>query len=298
MFDRANIAYRYDGSFEGFLTCIFEAFEKHEEPVSISSEDMAQELLFPIRYIETDEKKASRVAESIPKKISGEAKDWVQCAFLSCAEDKEIALLRFLQKGYKAGEKTTKLTTDEDVHKLFKIVRFYQNEAHFSLEFLRFSEYGEFLAAEITPKNHVLPRIVAHFCDRFPSENFVIYDKRRHCAFMHKNTGETTFLNDTEIAFPEADENETYYRSLWKHFYTTIAIEERKNHKLRRNLMPMRYWENMTEFKHENSEKKLPPKNKRELSSGETDGETGGEIDTKMKLLAEPLTSKEEIMKA
>ena len=33
--DRANVAYCYDGSFEGLLCCIFESFEKKERPVSI-----------------------------------------------------------------------------------------------------------------------------------------------------------------------------------------------------------------------------------------------------------------------
>ena len=38
--DRANVAYCYDGSFEGLLCCIFESFEKKERPVSIQPEGM------------------------------------------------------------------------------------------------------------------------------------------------------------------------------------------------------------------------------------------------------------------
>ena len=38
------------------------------------------------------------------------------------------------------------------------------------------------------------------------------------------------------------------YRDLWKTFYQAIAIEERKNPKLQRNMMPLRYREYMTEF--------------------------------------------------
>ena len=44
--DRANVAYCYDGSFEGLLCCIFESFEKKERPVSIQPEGMGQLTLY------------------------------------------------------------------------------------------------------------------------------------------------------------------------------------------------------------------------------------------------------------
>lgn len=248
MFDRANIVYRYDGTFDGFLCCVFEAFREKEEPEAIEPEDAAQETIFPVKYIETITEYADRVNASIPRKISHEAKDWIQCAFLSCEENKELKILRFMEKGYKIGSKVTNQMADEDVYNMYKIIRFYGNEAHLSLEFLRFSQYGDFLAAVITPKNNVIPRIASRFCDRLPSENFIIYDKNRKSAFMHKSDGETTFMENTEITFPEADEDEEKYRSLWRLLYKTVENESRRNHQNRRNHMPMRYWPNMTEF--------------------------------------------------
>ena len=41
------------------------------------------------------------------------------------------------------------------------------------------------------------------------------------------------------------------YRHLWKRFYDTIEIKERRNPKLRMSNMPKRYWETMTEFQDE-----------------------------------------------
>lgn len=248
MLKRSNIVYQYDGSYDGFLCCIFESFYAKEDPVDIIAEDEQQETLFPVKYIETDTQKAERVRLSIPTKISKEAEWMFQRAFLSCMEHKEIKLLSFLQMGYKIGAKLTKLTTNDVVSVIDKAVQNVSNEAHFSLEFLRFSEFGEFLAAEITPKNNVLPIIIRHFCDRFPSENFVIYDNRRKIAFLHKQNGETEFING-EITFPNPDEKESEYRRLWKHFYKIIAIEGRRNERCRMNHMPKRYWCNLTEFK-------------------------------------------------
>lgn len=246
-----NIVYRYDGSYDGLMSCIFECFRAKENPAKIEPEDEAQETLFKVKYIETDLRLSERVKTSIPVKISPEAEKLVMDTFLSCLEDKEIKILSFLRKGYKTGKNITNLSTDDDVYTLQKAVKYLGNEAHLSLEFLRFSEYNDFLAATITPKNNVLPKIAVHFCDRFPDENFVIYDKGRKLAFMHRNDGETNFLYNTEIEFPEEDETEEEYRALWKHFYKTIAIEERKNERLRMNHMPKRYWPNMTEFQEE-----------------------------------------------
>ncbi|WP_099204766.1 TIGR03915 family putative DNA repair protein [Scatolibacter rhodanostii] len=248
MLEWSNIVYQYDGSYDGFLCCVFESFLAKENPADIILHDEQQETLFPVKYIETDDVRAGRVKRSIPLKMSQEAEDIVKRAFLSCMEHKETKILAFLRLGYQVGAKVTKLSTHDVVHTIDKAVKFVGNEAHLSLEFLRFSEFGEFLGAEITPKNNILPLITYHFCDRFPDENFVIYDKNHQIAFLHKGDGTTEYLYGN-VTFPDPDEEEESYRRLWKHFYETIAIEGRRNERCRMNHMPKRYWPNMTEFK-------------------------------------------------
>ena len=49
------------------------------------------------------------------------------------------------------------------------------------------------------------------------------------------------------MASPE--ERELGYQKLWKSFYNALAIEERRNEKLRQQHCPKRFWENMTEMK-------------------------------------------------
>lgn len=249
---RTDLVYRYDGTYDGFLCCVFESFYAKEFPCAIERYDTAQETLFPKKEIDTDEARAKRVAASIPQKISKEAESLVKRAFLCALEEKELKMLAFLRLGYRVGGKVTKLTTDDRVDVLVKAVQYLGNEAHYSLEFLRFSQYDAFLAAQITPKNNVLPLMVHHFCDRFPDENFIIYDKAHKTAFFHQSDGKTGFLYETDIQFPDPDAEEENYRRLWRHFYQTIAVEGRINAKLRRTNMPMRYWPNMTEFQEEN----------------------------------------------
>lgn len=248
MSDGTNIVYCYDGSYDGFLCCVFESYSARELPEAIRTEDEAQETLFGVKYIETDMSRAKRVRASIPIKLSKEAAELMKKAFLCNIPNKELKMLDFLRLGYKLGGRVCKMEADDRVDVILKAVKFLQNEAHYSLEFLRFSQYGQFLGAEISPKNRVLPLMSRHFCDRLPDENFVIYDKSHKMAFFHQGDGKHGFLYDLVIDFPDPDAQEENYRRLWRRFYNTIAVEGRINHKLRRGNMPIRYWPNMTEF--------------------------------------------------
>lgn len=247
--ERSNLVYQYDGSFDGFLCCVFESFYAKENPAAILAQEQRQAMLFPIKYIETDAVRAARVRRSIPLKISAQAQELIQKVFLSCEAGKDSVILDFLRLGYRMGERVTKLATRAEVAAMDKIALTVQNEAYHSLEFLRFSEFGDFLAAEITPHNNILPLMVHHFCDRFPSENFVLYDGSHGVAFLHKSDGRTEWIEGT-VSFPDPGEEEENYRRLWRHFYETIAIEGRRNERARMSHMPKRFWPNMTEFRH------------------------------------------------
>ena len=125
------------------------------------------------------------------------------------------------------------------------------NELHFCKEFLRFEELQNgMLYAKIGPKNHVLPFLVPHFADRLPAENFVIYDEIRGEFALHPKYKEWYMMTNHE--FDESQlvysEEEEVYRELFTEFCNTIAIEERINLKLQRQMCALRYRPYMVEF--------------------------------------------------
>lgn len=68
------VNYFYDGTFEGLLTSVYEAYYRHEVPSRISStESIQQSFLDTNVHIKTDEEKASKVYKSIREKISYQA---------------------------------------------------------------------------------------------------------------------------------------------------------------------------------------------------------------------------------
>lgn len=242
-----DLTYRYDGSFEGLLCCVFESYERREIPVAILSPDDGQTMLIPEREIVADAGKAARVAASIPKKMGAEVSGFVRRAFLTCLPGKEREILLFLRLGYRNGPAVMEMLTNETVHTLCRAVEFLDREAHLLKGFLRFSEFNGALAAEIEPKNFVLPLLAPHFRARFPEERFLIYD-RTHGAALVFQSHRAAILPVESLELPDPDEREKETRALWRLYYQTVEVEGRHNPVCRRSHMPKRYWNCMTEF--------------------------------------------------
>ena len=244
---KADVAYLYDGSFDGLLCCVYESYYQKELPSMIFSHSEVQATLFDVKEIVTDQDHAKKVEHSISNSISHEALRLVRLCYFSIMENREIAILNFLRLGYKIGARVTDMLANDTVRAITKTARNVSNESHFYKEFLRFSDYNGALVAIIEPKNFVLPMIVHHYCDRFPSEQFLIYDETHKYAIVYQN-GESAIVPLEHLELPETCDEEVKYRALWKQFYNTIAIEGRINPKLRMGNMPKRYWKHLTEF--------------------------------------------------
>lgn len=245
-----NIEYSYDGSFDGLLCCVFESVYKKEMPAKIYSPIDMQVSLIPPKEIETDDEKAKRVLMSIPK-IHSQALNLVRKAFLTCLEDKEVYILKFLHMGYKLGSSVMYMKADETISILNKAVLHLEREAHLYLGFVRFSIFENAMVAVIEPKNFVLPLMVRHFCDRYPEENFMIYDSVHNSALIYENH-KHRIIPVTDLVMPDANEEELKFRKLWQTFYNTVEVEGRHNPKCRMSCMPKRYWKQMTEFQQQN----------------------------------------------
>lgn len=247
MIHRSNIIYKYDGSFDGLMCCIFESYYKREIPMDIISPIVLQTTLIPVRKVETDLQKSRRVVNSIPKKIGRQALDFVRYSFLTCIPQKELYILIFLRKGYQYGKSVMNMMADNTVNKLFRAVKNLTNESHLIEGFLRFSVFNGGLVSQIGPKNYILPLITEHFCHRYPEEHFLIHDKTHDMALVYKPY-KVQIIPIENLQMPEPDAKEQYFRKLWKLFYNTIEIKERRNTKCRMSNMPKRYWQYMTEF--------------------------------------------------
>lgn len=244
-----EMIYQYDGSFDGFLCCVYESYTQKERPTAFVCDEDDEPSLFEIRAVVTDCAHAQRVYRSFLK-ISPNVGLFLRRAFLTCMEDKEMAMYRFIVKLYREGTPLLTRLSDADYVPLLRAVRHLSGEAEALRGFVRFSEFSGVLGAEIEPKNRILPVLRAHFCNRYHNESFFIYDRTHREALLYSGgVSRIVPLEHFEMAPP--DETEANYRRLWRRFYDTIAIRERENPRLRMSNMPKRYWGTMTEFQGE-----------------------------------------------
>ena len=245
----SDLVYLYDGSFEGFLCCIFESFAKHEVLTAIYSDEDSQPVLFVTRTVATDPGHAGRVYRGVVKR-SPYAAQLLRRGFLTCMENREMQLYLLSVRLFREGPGFLRILSDETLYPVLKAVRHLEGEAHLLRGFVRFSELGGVLGSEIEPKNRVLPLLRSHFCARYQNETFFIYD-RTHREVLLYSGGKAVITPLEHFQMSPPDETEAAYRLLWKRFYDTIAIRERTNPKCRRTQMPKRYWNTMTEFQSE-----------------------------------------------
>ena len=89
--------YIYDGSFDGFLCCVFDSYANKEVLTAICRDEDFIPTLFPSRVIDTDKIHANRVFKKVVK-VSSYAGNLLQKGFLTCMPDKELHLYRLVVK--------------------------------------------------------------------------------------------------------------------------------------------------------------------------------------------------------
>ena len=247
---REDIVYRYDGTLDGMLSCIFASYEFHELPSAILPPRESQCSFFETRVVPCDFNKAKRVLDGLRRRAGSEAADLVQLTYLTHLPEKERHALLFARLAMKIGGSVCGMLADHRVNILQQAVRSLQLEAHHLCGFIRFVEADHTLVSLISPKNDVLPLLDAHFSDRFPEERFIVYDRTRRMALMHL-PGLSRIMPVNELKMPAITRDELDIQMLWRRFHQTIAIEGRANRNLQRSNMPLRFRPDMTEFQSE-----------------------------------------------
>lgn len=250
-----EVACQYDGSFAGFLSCVFDCYVNREEPVQFLGPEELCCSLYPLRAVAANREHAGRVYRSFSKKFGPAGQRLVLRGFLTCLPEKELWLWRLIQKGYAQGPSLVRDLTDPVVDTVVKAVRALESEAHQYTGFVRFSQMDGLLAGEIEPKNRVLPLLRPHFCGRYPQETFILYDRTHREALFHQR-GKWAILPVEDFQLGPVGEEELAYRNMWRSFYRTISIEGRYNPKCRMTHMPKRYWNAMTEFQTDGPQEK------------------------------------------
>lgn len=239
--------YRYDGSYEGFLCAVFRAFELRDRDAFI--EPVTDDTL---RWCQTETvcsepEKARRVEQGLSR-LSPRLPGTVYLAWLSRHEGIDDALLRFVRLGFDRRKDPETMLYNGAAAKVMTAARRAGGEERRFLQFLRFVKaLPDLYIADIEPEYDILAMIVPHFAARFPDMDFIIRDKRRRIAAVW-NRREWQLVEGDErlMALPLPEDGEI--EALWRRYFKSVAILQRKNPRLQQHFVPLRFREHMTEF--------------------------------------------------
>lgn len=246
-----------EDSIEGILTGVYNAYELRKDPetIHLQTEEMDNYRLFAVYHeVKADEKKSGKVLHTIYRKFGEDAYTQICQAMVSYDTAKADAVYHTIVTGI-SGHYRGKLMEHLSNHHINKVFRLSRNtgiEIHHLLGFLRFRELSDgILLARYCPKNDITTMLMPHFANRLPNEDFAVYDEQRKYYAVHPK-GKQWYLVRGELPFSQQQETysptETEYQLLYRHFCQSIAIQDRKNLMLQKNMLPLRFRKYMTEF--------------------------------------------------
>ena len=250
--------FRYDKSWEGLLTAVFDAYARRQFPERLLADGEPLPLFCDETVtICTDPAKADRVWKGLQKRLSRTALSMLTVAWLSELPDIDGLLFRYICKAIDAPQSIELNFGDPDVLAVSKIGKKVGSEAHRVIQFLRFQKAadGTFFAA-VRPVYNVLPLTLSHLTDRFADQRWLIYDGKRKYGYYYdgKEVNEITFADPHQqhlltgkLEDSLLDKDEKLFQQLWKSYFKSICIKERLNPVKHRKDMPVRYWKYLTE---------------------------------------------------
>ena len=252
--------YVFDGTMDGLLTAVFDAFNLHQQPEMLLTKGDVLPLFCDYTYqVAVDEEKARRVWVGLEKRLQREAMKLISVSWLSELKELNQPLFQYICKVFRQGD-IAKNFSDPDVLAVTNIARRVLHEQLRMKQFIRFQKAkdGTYLAV-VSPDHNVLPLITDHFQDRFNDQPWLIYDAKRHYGYYYDGRADAiriTFENESAVPFDLANgklsedvisSDDQLLQDLWRTYFKAICIKERMNPRKQLSDMPRRYWKYMTE---------------------------------------------------
>lgn len=245
----------YDGTYQGWLTGVFEIYEYKFEEVKFAKNNAVNIPLFAnMHQIVTNDEKAKRVFKGLQEKLKTESLKRLYKTFLSEINQFEDIMWRFVKYTFSNNKNIEGDFGNPIVWDLRTTAKMVEKEAHRMTAFVRFQlTTDELYYTVIEPDHDVLSLISGHFKRRYADQRWLIYDGKRKYGIYYDlenvNTIQLEFNTGTssKCIAEILDEKEDAYQLLWKTYFKSVNIPSRKNLKLQMQHMPKRYWKHLTE---------------------------------------------------
>jgi len=243
--------YLYDGTFSSLLALISILVDLKNNPDDIKSERKYEpNLLDTPVYLDLGN--LEEKIKILKNKISVNVFHTVYYAYLSVNPKKELIIYYFIKNAIKYKDEVYFHRNLKCVNETLKISQNVSREAHHMKGFLRFKQMKNCYYAEINPTNDVIGIVADHFKKRLKEDCWVVKDVNRGKYAIY-DLKDVMYIGEEDIKSINLNlaEKEEEFEKLWKTFFQTIAIKERKNLKVQMSFMPKKYWNYILEMEDE-----------------------------------------------
>jgi len=241
----------HDGTPDGLLCAVAEAAEGAGPLPDVRRADAWHPCLFgpPPRTPAPDPVRAHRLLDELRARGSGRAARRALFAVLSGQEEAGTALAGYVRQVRRLGARADDFLADPSVACVHRLARAVGAEIHRLKGLVRFRRLLDgTLWAPIAPDANVVAPLALHFRGRMPDDPWMLHDLAR-CLAVRWDLRELAWV--AEEALPPHDPplapEEASCQALWQTYFRTIAIGERRNPRLQRQVMPVRYWKHLVE---------------------------------------------------
>tara|TARA_R110002051_G_scaffold141340_1_gene214387 strand:- start:1292 stop:2065 length:774 start_codon:yes stop_codon:yes gene_type:complete len=177
----------YDGSFNGFLTTVFKAFDQKWNILDIQKDNGKQKELFSdTETIITEIDLAKRVWNGIEKK-SHETIKTIYFAYQSEAKDIEFLLFKYIKQLFFSTAGTTLSFEEENLSKIRQLAKLVGREKRHMEAFVdMYQSKDAVYFAVISPDYDILPLISKHFRSKYKDEHWLVYDSKRGYGIFYE----------------------------------------------------------------------------------------------------------------
>ncbi len=248
--------FRYDRTFEGLLTAVFDAYSRRTFPEQLIGPGEPEPLFAgEIHTVITDRAKSGRVWTGLQKKLASQVCGMLVHVWLSEEPQSDELLMRYIRKVFDSPGPVESNFADSDILVAKKIAHKVAMERLRLIQFVRFQKAADgSYFAPVAPQHNALPLTISHFTDRFADQPWLIYDTRRHYGYYYdlEKATEVTLDDDAHLIAGKLDdkilsEDEKMFQELWRGYFNSMTIKERINPKLHRQHLPHRFWKYLTE---------------------------------------------------
>lgn len=240
--------YVYDGTWSGMMTLVHRTARDGVFPDDIArfASKVMDGVLLESSAVKTDPSVAEATAAVLERRVGAQQLSEACLALMSEERGIDLAVWCHLSRLWHEGDRAAMDLAAPCAGFVLRAARRSTRELHRWMGLIRFRDAGGVYYASFAPECDVLPLLADHFCGRLP-DRWMLHDVSRGRAALH-DRGRWLLTDAVPPARdPGMTREEEACQELWREFFRSTSVKERRSAKRQRQFLPKRTWAYLVE---------------------------------------------------